>query len=525
MVVIDRVKEDFYQRISSDHVLVLVYPDVDSLCACKILQTLFKADNIQYTVVCVPGVAQLKTAFTTHHDKVRSVVLINCGGGAKLIELLQPEEHICIFVVDSVRPLELDNVYNQGQVHIVLREGEVLEIPDFDDIYDSDQGEEDEEEGEEFFSDEEVEGSVTGGKRRRREGESSYEARRRRHLWRRKREEILYKYGEFNYHGTAASLVLYELAWKLTRDNNELLWLAITGLTEQLLHEKTDREMYVTEMHRMQPHVLRLNRSEEETVSAVNTMKINFVEELRLDLYRHWTIYESLCNSCYTACKFKVWAMKGHKNLLEFLADMGLPLVQCKQKFSAMDIQFRENFRSWIDRSAAKFGLDNMTYGSFNAQIGYKIKLSAADMLLSTTALIENPERSTEEAFLQALDALSWSNVTKILAGMETAKLQQVAIKAQVRNFIDTHQVVCTGPFVYAYVEEGTPNMKYFSRPLTLCKLARFLREAWTSSNKRACDYPFILSAPVDLEKGNLALFPLSSLLTRTHTHTPLMVQ
>jgi cell division control protein 45 len=81
------------------------------------------------------------------------------------------------------------------------------------------------------------------------------------------------------HHNLQASLVLYELAWKLTRDNNELLWLAITGLTEQLLHEKTDREMYVTEMHRMQPHVLRLNRSEEETVSAVNTMKINFVEE------------------------------------------------------------------------------------------------------------------------------------------------------------------------------------------------------------------------------------------------------
>lgn len=31
---------------------------------------------------------------------------------------------------------------------------------------------------------------------------------------------------------------------------------------------------------------------------------------------------------------------------------------------------------------------------------------------------------------------------------------QQAAIKTQVRNFIDTHQVVCTGPFVYAYVEE-----------------------------------------------------------------------
>ena len=32
--------------------------------------------------------------------------------------------------------------------------------------------------------------------------------------------------------------------------------------------------------------------------------------------------------------------------------------------------------------------------------------------------------------------------------------IQQAAIKAQVRNFIDTHQVICTGPFVYAYVEE-----------------------------------------------------------------------
>lgn len=82
------------------------------------------------------------------------------------------------------------------------------------------------------------------------------------------REEILYKYYEFNYHETAvsdsnscislwhhmmllcccccccrgqASLVFYELACKLNRDCNDLVWLAITGLTEQLLHEKIDR--------------------------------------------------------------------------------------------------------------------------------------------------------------------------------------------------------------------------------------------------------------------------------------------
>ena len=35
----------------------------------------------------------------------------------------------------SHRPLDLDNVYNQDQVKILMKEGETLEIPDFDDIY------------------------------------------------------------------------------------------------------------------------------------------------------------------------------------------------------------------------------------------------------------------------------------------------------------------------------------------------------------------------------------------------------
>ena len=45
--------------------------------------------------------------------QVRSVVLINCGGGARLVELLQPEEHIRIFVVDrfvSLSPLPLPSL-------------------------------------------------------------------------------------------------------------------------------------------------------------------------------------------------------------------------------------------------------------------------------------------------------------------------------------------------------------------------------------------------------------------------------
>lgn len=84
------------------------------------------------------------------------MVLINCGGCLNLLELLQPSSEedeedqngmgrarghhgdVTFYVIDSQRPLELDNVYNQDQVHMVLREGEELELPDFDDIYASD---------------------------------------------------------------------------------------------------------------------------------------------------------------------------------------------------------------------------------------------------------------------------------------------------------------------------------------------------------------------------------------------------
>ena len=56
--------------LSTQHVLVLAYPDVDALCACKILQALFKADDVQHTVVAVSGRTQLKEAFASHTDQV-----------------------------------------------------------------------------------------------------------------------------------------------------------------------------------------------------------------------------------------------------------------------------------------------------------------------------------------------------------------------------------------------------------------------------------------------------------------------
>ena len=79
-------------------------------------------------------------------------------------------------------------------------------------------------------------------------------------------------------------------------------------------------------------------------------------------------------------------------------------MVQAKQKFSAMDVHIRDKLKDWMIVSARKFGyvliffmfifiehrLEDMTYGSFLAQIGYKHHLCASDVVYVLTAFLED---------------------------------------------------------------------------------------------------------------------------------------
>ena len=61
----------------------------------------------------------------------------------------------------------------------------------------------------------------------------------------------------------------------------------------------------------------------DENPLSVDMLKIAFDQELRMTLYRHWSIIEAINHSPNIACKFRVWTMKGRKKLNEYLADMG----------------------------------------------------------------------------------------------------------------------------------------------------------------------------------------------------------
>ncbi|XP_015238107.1 PREDICTED: cell division control protein 45 homolog [Cyprinodon variegatus] len=501
------IKKGFYDVVVNQRVALLVAADIDALCACKILQALFHCDQIQYTLVPVKGWQDLSTAFLEHKEQFRYFVLINCGANVDLLEMLQPDSDSIFFICDTHRPVDVINVYNDTQIKLLIKEDDDLGVPAYDDIFQDEENEED-------SGNESDEGSEPSGKRRRfDEGavERRIERQRAKREWEARRREILFDYEQYEYHGTSAAMMFFELAWVLTKDTKDMLWWAVIGLTDQWVHDKITHMKYVSDIATMQRHVSRhSHRNEDEENSlSIDCMRISFEYDLRLTLYQHWSLYESICNSCYTACGFQLWTLKGQKKLREFLADMGLPLKQVKQKFKSMDITIKENLRDVIEESSNKFGLKDVRIQTFAAHFGFQNRFLASDMVHAAAALLENTEREdndTTDNFITALDSLSRSNLDRLTTGIGLAKKKLIAVQQTVASCLCTNLIMSQGPFLYCHLMEGTPDVKLFSKPLALTLLCKYLLKAFVAftRNKRCKVLPLIMAAPKDVEKGTV---------------------
>ncbi|XP_078107229.1 cell division control protein 45 homolog [Sander vitreus] len=502
------IRKEFYEVVANQRVALLVASDIDALCACKILQALFHCDQVQYTLVPVTGWQDLGTAFLEHKEQFRYFVLINCGANVDLLEMLQPDDDSIFFICDTHRPVDVVNVYNDTQIKLLIKQDDDLGVPPYDDIF---RDEDDEEGGD--SGNESDEGSEPSGKRRRfDEGavERRIERQRAKREWEARRREILFDYEQYEYHGTSASMMFFELAWVLTKDTKDMLWWAVIGLTDQWVHDKITHMKYVTDIATMQRHVSRHNHrnEDEENSLSIDCMRISFEYDLRLTLYQHWSLYESICNSCYTSCNFKLWTLNGQKKLQEFLADMGLPLKQVRQKFNSMDMSIKENLRDVIEESSNKYGLKDIRIQTFGVHFGFKNRFLASDMVHATAALLESTDKdeSDSDNFIKALDSLSRSNLERLHSGIELAKRKLMAIQQTVASCICTNLILSQGPFLYCYLMEGTPDVKLFSKPIALTLLCKYLLKAFVHStrNKRCKLLPLIMAAPKDVEKGTV---------------------
>ncbi|XP_032125670.1 cell division control protein 45 homolog [Sapajus apella] len=496
-------RKEFYEVVQSQRVLLFVASDVDALCACKILQALFQCDHVQYTLVPVSGWQELETAFLEHKEQFRYFILINCGANVDLLDILQPDEDTVFFVCDTHRPVNVVNVYNDTQIKLLIKQDDDLEVPAYEDI----------------FRDEEDSGSDSDGsepseKRTRLEEEIVERTMRRRQQreWEARRRDILFDYEQYEYHGTSSAMVMFELAWTLSKDLNDMLWWAIVGLTDQWVQDKITQMKYVTDVGVLQRHVSRHNHrnEDEENTLSVDCTRISFEYDLRLALYQHWSLHDSLCNTSYTAARFKLWSVHGQKRLQEFLADMGLPLKQVKQKFQAMDISLKENLREMIEESANKFGMKDMRVQTFSIHFGFKHKFLASDVVFATMSLMESPEKdgSGTDHFIQALDSLSRSNLDKLYYGLELAKKQLRATQQTIASCLCTNLVISQGPFLYCSLMEGTPDVMLFSRPVSLSLLSKHLLKSFVCSTKnRRCKLlPLVMAAPLSMEHGTVTV-------------------
>ncbi|KAJ7412048.1 Cell division control protein 45 like protein [Willisornis vidua] len=434
-----------------------------SLPLCSVfasLQALFQCDHVQYTLVPVSGWQELETAFLEHKDQFKYFVLINCGANVDLLEILQPEEGTFFFVCDSHRPINVVNVYNDTQIKLLVKQDDDLDVPAYDDIF---RDEEEEEEG----SENESEGSEPADKRRRFEEDVIERTmkRRQRREWEARRQEILFDYEQYEYHGTSSAMVMFDLAWVMSKDLNDMLWMK-----------------YVTDIGALQRHVSRHNHRNEDEEHALSIDCTRIAFDLRLALYQHWSLYESLCNTSYTSARLKLWSVQGQKRLQEFLADMGLPLKQVKQKFNSMDISLKENLREMIEESANKFGMKDLRVQTFSIHFGFKNKFSASDVVYATTSLMENIEKEGPETtnFIRALDSLSRGNLDKLHQGLDLAKKQLRAIQQTVASCICTNLVISQGPFLYCSLME--------------------------TKNKRCKLLPLVMAAPMDVEQGTVIM-------------------
>lgn len=312
----------------------------------------------------------------------------------------------------------------------------------------------------------------------------------------------MFDYTQYSYYGKSSALLVFELAWKLTKDSMDLLWWAIVGITEQLVLGKIENSTYVLETDRIQSHVARLsNKANDHSIQT--GVRINFEKDLHLALYRHWSVYESLKNSKYTACTLKLWTLRGEKKLHELLVEMGLPLVQAKQTFTSMDLVLRKEFYQTIEKLAEKYNLPDIVYASFTLQYGYRNRYSAADYVYAMLAILESMkrDRSPEQCFLEAMDSLSRPNKSLLDEGIEQAKLFVGAIFKQVQSSLESMHVSSAGPFLYFILNEENV---YFSCPYGLLMLTKFMLHAHvgTSRSRRAPEQPMVASCPIDAERG-----------------------
>lgn len=201
----------------------------------------------------------------------------------------------------------------------------------------------------------------------------------------------------------------------------------------------------------------------------------------------------------------RLWSLRGEQRLKELLAEMGLPLAQSKQRFSAMDLALRQELRQMVEKLAGKYKLDTVIGTSFTLQYGYKFKYCASDIVYAMLALMESSskEKLPQRCFLDASDCLSRTKKDILENGVEKAKLMLISIFKTAQAILQMKQIKSAGSFLYIIISDGIADSLVFAHPYSLMMLAQFTLKAYvdSSKNRRASEWPLVASSIYNAEE------------------------
>jgi cell division control protein 45 len=237
--------------------------------------------------------------------------------------------------------------------------------------------------------------------------------------------------------------MLYSLASELGREDNDLLWMAIVGVTSMELYGRSSagvavpvrssearpasgwlgmrgariRQLLRDEVRRLNPPEVGNGRVLPENTGIIPTTarspedtSIRLSPEPKFLLIRHWSLYDSMLHSPYLFSRLKTWSETGLKRLHKLLAKMGVSLVQCKQSYAHMDMMLKRELRTKLLKYASLYNLDELvptidTDGKdrggakdgwgFVRSWGWRATLSAQDVGVVIGALLEVGKNTT----------------------------------------------------------------------------------------------------------------------------------
>ena len=196
-------------------------------------------------------------------------------------------------------------------------------------------------------------------------------------------EEIV-QFMQSSHFSDPAALQLYALATACNHTSLTTLWFAILGLTEHFLLEHIDNVRYETVFNALQNEASRLTDGKElfvtipiedgEVVTPVNSITVPvsrdlFIQpcvDLRCNLMRHWTLFDSMQSSPFVASRLRLWYNAGMEMLNLLLVKMGIPLREAKTTYISMSSDIREHLVRRFDQWCDKFGLSGIAFFSLS---------------------------------------------------------------------------------------------------------------------------------------------------------------